>query len=230
MTPLPIPFLVVTTESGVPDIAAARRRTRTLSDPTLYHFVDPTHDVDELTAARNPVEPLTDPDGRPASKMALAAGLMILNRLSVLFDSDALVRTRQNGQTVYLPTNTGNADTLRHMNNVFSLPDAILETLGIQQRDSITTQELEPVDTTENTYTYDQVHEAVNRAANAINELLPWDETLHDIVNLTANVTLHRLEHPDATLDQAIRDNYTAEIDDPSVDDVVDEVKSWIGA
>lgn len=60
------------------------------------------------------------------------------------------------------------------------------------------------------TVTGDQVGTALNRAADEVLEIARDDgeELLRDAVNLILNAALHFLEHPEASLEDAVRENY----------------------
>jgi hypothetical protein len=62
---------------------------------------------------------------------------------------------------------------------------------------------------TAKTFAAEQLNTAANRAANEILEAIKApDEGVRDAINLVVNATAYFLEHPDATLTDAIRANY----------------------
>jgi hypothetical protein len=62
------------------------------------------------------------------------------------------------------------------------------------------------------THTVDEVGKALNRAADGILEAVEaGDEGLRDAVNLLVNAASYYLEHPRASLDEAIAVCYTVE-------------------
>lgn len=64
-------------------------------------------------------------------------------------------------------------------------------------------------------FTRDKVSVAANRAANDVLEAIDApDEGVRDAINLVVNATLTYLEHPDATLQEAIGANYQLDGDD----------------
>lgn len=64
--------------------------------------------------------------------------------------------------------------------------------------------------------THERIGIALNRAADEVLEIArdDGDELLRDAVNLVVNAGLHFLEHPDASLQDAVRDNYDEEFAD----------------
>lgn len=71
----------------------------------------------------------------------------------------------------------------------------------------------------DNAFTYEQVKKAVNNAADDVSGLIGAehhaadDDLVNDTLNLTVNATLHYLEHPADSLEQAVQAHY-GDIDD----------------
>jgi hypothetical protein len=63
-------------------------------------------------------------------------------------------------------------------------------------------------------HTRDEVLAAMNRAADdVLSAIAAPDEGTRDAVNLVVNAATTYLENPDATLDEAIEENYTLDED-----------------
>lgn len=69
-------------------------------------------------------------------------------------------------------------------------------------------------------YSFAQVQQAANDAADDLLGVIESDEQTTDLINLLVNVTLHYLEHPEGGLTDAIEANYSEE---------PEEVLSWVG-
>lgn len=71
--------------------------------------------------------------------------------------------------------------------------------------------------------THERISSALNRAADEVLKIArdDGDELLRDAVNLVVNAGLHFLEHPDASLEDAVRENY----DDNSADELLDSLQ-----
>jgi hypothetical protein len=69
-------------------------------------------------------------------------------------------------------------------------------------------------------YSFAQVQQAANDAADDVLTVIESDEQITDLVNLLVNATLHYLEHPDHGLTDAIEANYSED---------AEEVLGWVG-
>jgi len=72
-------------------------------------------------------------------------------------------------------------------------------------------------------FSADGVNTAFNRAADEVLDVADdgCDERLRDTVNLVVNAGLHFLEHPDASLEDAVRENY----DDDFAENLLDALR-----
>lgn len=59
-------------------------------------------------------------------------------------------------------------------------------------------------------FSTDQITTALNRAADEVLDVArdDGDEFLRDAINLVVNAGLHFLEHPDASIEHVVRENY----------------------
>ncbi|MDP9903159.1 hypothetical protein [Arthrobacter bambusae] len=71
--------------------------------------------------------------------------------------------------------------------------------------------------------TYERINTALNRAADEVLETTcdDGDEHLRDAVNLVVNAGIYFLEHPDDSLEDAVRENY----DDESAKELLDYLR-----
>lgn len=79
-------------------------------------------------------------------------------------------------------------------------------------------------------YTANEISDATNKAATALNDWLGFDGTdegPRDLINLVVNVSLEFLSNPGGTVEDAIRNNYgSGDTGDPT-DDIVEQVRTW---
>ena len=69
----------------------------------------------------------------------------------------------------------------------------------------------------------DRISKAFNRAADEVLDIADdgSDERLRDAINLVVTAGLHFLEHPDASLEDAVRENY----DDDFAEELLDSLR-----
>lgn len=76
---------------------------------------------------------------------------------------------------------------------------------------------------TDQTFTGDQLSTALNRAAEEVLGLarIEGEDLVRDVVNLVINAGLYFLEHPEALLEDAVRENY----DDDFADELLESLR-----